>query len=62
MSAPELSAEERAIVDRFEAAEYPLEVAAVNWRCICGSGDDGEWHSLMCAASNTPDYVWSDEP
>lgn len=28
------------------------------WRCICGSGDDGEWHSLMCVASNTPDDEW----
>lgn len=28
------------------------------WRCICGSGDDGEWHSAMCVASNTPDDEW----
>ena len=28
------------------------------WHCICGSGDNGEWHSLMCVASNTPDEEW----
>ncbi len=30
------------------------------WRCICGSGDDGEWHTAACAISNTPDDVWND--
>jgi hypothetical protein len=31
------------------------------WDCICGSGDDGEWHSLLCAAHNTPDDVFYGE-
>lgn len=31
------------------------------WHCICGSGDGGEWHSLMCAISNTPDDVWDED-
>lgn len=34
------------------------KVAVTDWHCICGSGDDGEWHSLMCVASNTPDEEW----
>jgi hypothetical protein len=29
------------------------------WTCICGSGDDGEWHTLACAISNTPEEVWT---
>lgn len=30
MSAPELTQDERAVVERFEAAPYPMEVAAVS--------------------------------
>jgi hypothetical protein len=29
------------------------------WTCICGSGDDGEWHTLACTISNTPEEVWN---
>ena len=61
MSAPELSAEEARIVAAFDAADPAPE--SFTWTCICGSGDDGEWHTFMCAASNTPDDVFfGDEP
>lgn len=30
----------------------------VEWHCVCGAGDDAEWHSLFCVASNTPDEYW----
>lgn len=33
-------------------------MTAIEWHCICGAGDNAEWHSLMCVAHNTPDDYW----
>jgi hypothetical protein len=65
----------RAVLDRFEqiasgcSSDSPWFAAADmlrealdeqgDFRCICGSGDDAALHSLLCAASNTPDEVWA---
>jgi hypothetical protein len=39
---------------------YPVSDAP--WHCICGSGDEGDRHSLMCVGSNTPDPIWYGHP
>ena len=56
MTAPERRGPER------PGPEYPpewdRESPEPEFHCICGSGDEAEWHSLLCVAGNTPDDEW----